>query len=180
MEQEDYFHISNVITELKSNVQAFKSDMSDMKNSFSLIFEKISESSTRLAVVIERLNSNLEDHKTIHRRIDEEKAGREYIEAELEKIMTSHKLCQEAQRLRLEAQSTKEKKDLDSPWSKAKAKVYEYAILLIIGLLAFSLYKNLDPYLGMIYSEKLIHEQNEFKVPPLHKEDAKGVIKDIE
>jgi chromosome segregation ATPase len=135
------------VTNLEANVSSIKSDISDMKMTVSNAMEKISDSSVRMATILEKLNHNVEEHKTIHKRIDEFKDAQDYFDEDLAKLKTTHRICMEGKKIKEEQEKVSE----NAPWVRAKDKMIEYFFVILMCLILFTLYKNLEPFLNIMY-----------------------------
>jgi len=154
MENDELFQIKTDIADLRANVNTIKSDISEMKHSVSGAMEKISDSSVRMATVLEKLNHNIEEHKIIHKRIDDQKINIEYIEDDVETLKTTCKICQETTKIRSQTEQ-------NSPWTLAKNKAIEYLTIGIVLLIFFIMYINLDRFVKSYFPVADLPEQTD-------------------
>jgi chromosome segregation ATPase len=139
MEEIEITQLKMDIGELKVNVSSIKEDMSDIKHSLSSNVDDISKSLLMLTSISEKQIYNIEEHKTIHNRIDDIKIDvknidtcQKNLEKKLDLVDTEHKACVERRKSDIE-------KRKNSPYRRALDKCIEYGVVIIMALIVYSL-----------------------------------------
>jgi chromosome segregation ATPase len=118
------------VGELKINVGSIKEDISEMKDNVTNAVDRMSETLVVMAGVTEKLNHNMEEHKTIHGRIDGLSNKQEILADEVHRMKTIHKTCSNRRQL-IET----EKKN--SAFQIAKKRISESIYVILFLLLVF-------------------------------------------
>jgi chromosome segregation ATPase len=139
MEETEMMQLKLDIGELKVNVSSIKEDMNDIKHSLSSNVEDISKSLIMLTTIHEKQIYNIEEHKTIHNRIDDMKVDvktvdncQKELDKKVDQLTTEHKACVERRKSDIE-------KRKNSPYRRALDKCIEYGVVIIMALIVYSL-----------------------------------------
>jgi len=138
--------------ELKANIFDIKEDMRDVKTSLSSNFDKIEKVLYILAGISEKQTYNIEEHKQIHKRIDDVQECNIKVNDKVEEKFESFKeKFNELHREHIECLAVSKHHDdtktttttsNNSVWKRALDKVIEYGIIILICLVFYILAVN--------------------------------------
>jgi len=129
------------VGELKVNVCFIKDEMSDMKDTVGTAVEKMSETLVILATVTEKLSSNVNEHKTIHSRMDTFGVKQNILSEELVRMKNIHRICSNRRQL-IEDEKRK------TSFYVAKKKVSELIWVILFFLVLFIMIQNAGNFLN--------------------------------
>lgn len=157
MEEKEMLQLKLDMGELKVNVSSIKEDMSDIKHSLSSNVEDISKSLIMLTTIHEKQIYNIEEHKTIHNRIDDVKADTKLIDIcqknldkKVDLLATEHNACVERRRTYIENRR-------NSPYRRAVDKCIEYGVVIIMALIVYTLIVQAPNFFTFIDTKPIIH-----------------------
>ena len=142
--------------ELKANVSTIKEDMHDVKSSLASNFDKIEKVLLILATISEKQTYNIEEHKQIHKRIDDAQECNIKVNDKIEEKFEIFKdKFDELHREHIECIAMSKRHDdtktttstttttsNNSVWKRALDKVIEYGIIILICLVFYILAVN--------------------------------------
>jgi chromosome segregation ATPase len=135
----DLDQIKNVIGDLKTDVAVVKTEVKEMKNSITTAVEKISDSMITLALVTEKLNNNLDEHKYINHKLEIIETEQEEQRDTLLNLKNSHDVCNDRRK-------TDEDRRANSPLAKARVKVVEWSFIFLVALAIFTIFNHLPDF----------------------------------
>ena len=157
MEEKEMNQLKLDMCELKVNVSSIKEDMSDIKHSLTSNVEDISKSLILLATIHEKQIYNIEEHKTIHNRIDDISIYYKTIDIcqkELDKklniLKLEHNSCVERRREDID-------KRKNSPLKRAIDKLIEYGVVIIAALIVYSLIVQAPNFFHFVDNNPIVH-----------------------
>jgi enoyl-[acyl-carrier-protein] reductase (NADH) len=137
--------------ELKANVSTIKEDMHDVKSSLASNFDKIEKVLLILATISEKQTYNIEEHKQIHKRIDDVQECNIKVNDKVEEKFESFKdKFNELHKEHIECIAMSKHDDTktttttsnNSVWKRALDKVIEYGLIILICLVFYILAVN--------------------------------------
>lgn len=166
---DDYTQIKADMQELKINVKTIKEEISSMKQGVSDTMTKMTDALILLATITEKMNSNFDEHKVLHRRLDAAEHSLELVKNDIDSNLyedirdLERKVIELAQKhheleLRhnncLEGRRREEAEEKNTIVAKLKSAVVEWAGIGVIALLLYVFYTHAKDFFVFINGGK--------------------------
>lgn len=166
---DDYTQIKADMHELKINVKTIREEIAAMKQGVSDTMAKMTDALILLATITEKMNSNFDEHKVLHRRLDSTEHSLELIRNDIDNNVyedirrlenkindLSHKTYELEVRHNncLDSKRREEAEEKNTIVSKLKSVVVEWAGIGVIALLLYMFYTHAKDFFVFINGGK--------------------------
>ena len=155
MQEDHEVHlIRSDISELKGNVNSIKQEIAEMRKTVSEAMTKMTDAIVSLAVLTERLHTNVEEHKILHQRIDDTKTTLQDHHSELEDLKDQIQEQKMAHVALATAHANCQIEKKNSLFNKAKGKMVELMVVIFTVLMLLLIAKNSQDLLKLFLGFK--------------------------